>query len=89
MPTRITGSDYQLIWIEGGSLQIGVWLTPRTRAQTLDHAPPPKWNNRTSDSDYHNIIRGEPERAPNTRETGIGFIILCIYIIYIYILVYL
>ena len=32
------------------------------------------------------IIRGEPERAPNTRDTGSGFI--CIYIyIYIYIFV--
>ena len=32
------------------------------------------------------VIRGEPERAPNTRDTGSGFI--CIYIyIYIYIFV--
>ena len=27
------------------------------------------------------VIRGEPERAPNTRETGSGFI--CIYIIHV------
>ena len=33
------------------------------------------------------IIQGEPERAPNTRETGSG---VCIYIyIYIYIFIYL
>ena len=32
----------------------------------------------------HFLIRGEPEQAPNTRETGRGFIILYIYI-YIYI----
>ena len=29
------------------------------------------------------IIRGESERAPNTRETGSGFI--CIHIIYIFV----
>ena len=36
-----------------------------------------------------NIIRGEPERAPNTRGTGSGFICMYIYIyIYIYICIH-
>ena len=35
------------------------------------------------------IIRGEPERAPNTRDTGSGFICIYIYnIIYKYIYLY-
>ena len=33
------------------------------------------------------IIRGEPERAPNTRDTGSGFICIYIYIYYIYLYV--
>ena len=40
------------------------------------------WKNAYTQGYVLNIIRGEPERAPNTRETESGFIIcICIYIL--------